>query len=93
MPNGEQAERAFNIGLAAIIGDRVYNFGELLAHEILGSLQNTNNAWLVELLYAFNSGNIDRFNALKDKWSAQVSVCNGDFHLYDLASAAAIITI
>ncbi|KAK3786730.1 hypothetical protein RRG08_000938 [Elysia crispata] len=71
MPSAEQAERAFNIGLAAIIGDRVYNFGELLAHEILGSLQNTSNAWLVELLYAFNSGNIDKFNALKDKWSAQ----------------------
>lgn len=71
MPSTEQAERAFNIGLAAIIGDRVYNFGELLAHDILASLQNTNNAWLVELLYAFNSGNIDKFNALKDKWSNQ----------------------
>lgn len=26
----EQAERAFNLGLAAILGEGVYNFGELV---------------------------------------------------------------
>jgi len=71
MPQAEQAERAFNIGLAALLGDGVYNFGELLAHEILASLQNTEHQWLVDLLYAFNSGNIDGFNNLKEKWGQQ----------------------
>lgn len=28
---GEQAERAFNLGLAAILGEGVYNFGELVS--------------------------------------------------------------
>lgn len=27
----EQVERAFNLGLAAILGDGVYNFGELVS--------------------------------------------------------------
>jgi len=27
---GEHAERAFNLGLAAILGEGVYNFGELV---------------------------------------------------------------
>ncbi|CAL1543220.1 unnamed protein product [Lymnaea stagnalis] len=71
MPKAEQAERAFNIGLAAVIGDGVYNFGELLAHDILASLKGSDKEWLIDLLYAFNSGNIDKFTGLKDKWSTQ----------------------
>ncbi|KAK0064537.1 26S proteasome non-ATPase regulatory subunit 13 [Biomphalaria pfeifferi] len=71
MPRAEQAERAFNIGLAAIIGEGVYNFGELLAHDILASLKGSDKEWLVDLLYAFNSGDIDKFTALREKWSTQ----------------------
>jgi len=71
IPSAEQAERAFNIGLAAVVGDGVYNFGELLAHDILKALGGTDRQWLVELLYAFNSGDIDKFRNLKDKWSTQ----------------------
>jgi len=71
MPSAEQAERAFNIGLAAVVGEGVYNFGELLAHDILASLRGTDRDWLVELMMAFNSGNIDKFNSLRDQWSSQ----------------------
>lgn len=67
----EQAERAFNLGLAAILGEGVYNFGELLAHPILESLKTTDKSWLVDLLYAFNSGNIPRFDELKRSWTTQ----------------------
>ena len=28
---GEHAERAFNLGLAAILGEGIYNFGELVS--------------------------------------------------------------
>ena len=72
MPTAEQAERAFNIGLAAIVGEGVYNFGELLAHDILAALKGTEREWLIQLLYAFNSGDIDKFTTLKEKWSQQV---------------------
>nr|KAG5694100.1 hypothetical protein BaRGS_033719 [Batillaria attramentaria] len=69
--SGEQAERAFNLSLAAVLGDGVYNFGELLAHDILLSLKNTDKEWLVDLLYAFNSGNIAKFDELKKFWGTQ----------------------
>nr|KAG5706884.1 hypothetical protein BaRGS_021390 [Batillaria attramentaria] len=72
--SGEQAERAFNLSLAAVLGDGVYNFGELLAHDILLSLKNTDKEWLVDLLYAFNSGNIAKFDELKKFWGTQISV-------------------
>ncbi len=68
----EQATRAFNLGLAACLGKGVYNFGELLAHPVLESLRGTDRAWLVELLFAFNSGDIPKFNQLKVHWQKQV---------------------
>ncbi|WAR07666.1 PSD13-like protein [Mya arenaria] len=71
IPSGEHAERAFNLGLAAILGDGVYNFGELLAHPILESLRNTERDWVVQILYAFNSGNISKFDELKKSWGQQ----------------------
>ena len=122
----EQQERAFNLGLAGLLGNKVFNFGELvssadrvlftivaarkqvskilkllywhsivnlffyfmswsfciadtilifmlqLQHPVLDSLQNTSRKWLVDLLYAFNSGDIDKMNELKPFWSSQV---------------------
>ena len=61
IPPADRADRAFNIGLAAILGKSVYNFGELLAHPILDALAATPRKWLVDLLYAFNAGDIARF--------------------------------
>lgn len=71
IPNGEQVERAFNLGLAAVLGKGVYNFGELLAHPVLNALRETERKWLVDLLFAFNSGNIVKFDELKSQWGKQ----------------------
>ncbi|XP_023175805.1 26S proteasome non-ATPase regulatory subunit 13-like [Drosophila hydei] len=68
-PRDQWAQQAFFLGLAALLGDGVYNIGELLAHPILESLQNTENEWLVELLKAFNMGDINKFNEMKNIWS------------------------
>ncbi|MCJ8734542.1 hypothetical protein PDJAM_G00236390 [Pangasius djambal] len=64
-------ERAFTLGLAGLLGEGVYNFGELLMHPVLESLKNTDKQWLIETLYAFNSGNVEKFQALKSAWGQQ----------------------
>lgn len=69
-PKEEWPQQAFFLGLAALLGDGIYNIGELLAHPILGSLKGTDNEWLVELLQAFNCGDINKFEAMKTKWGA-----------------------
>lgn len=69
MTPAEQADRAFNIGLAAILGSEIYNFGELLAHPVLEALKAmSDRKWLVDLLFAFNSGDITQFEALRTNW-------------------------
>jgi len=67
----EQHDRAFQLALAALLGPDIHNFGELLQHDILDSLRNGEKKWLVELLYAFNSGDMKKFDALKPQWAGQ----------------------
>lgn len=68
-PKDQWPQQAFFLGLAALLGEGIYNIGELLAHPILESLNGTENEWLVELLRAFNSGDIIKFEQMKPKWS------------------------
>ena len=49
---------------AALTGDGVYNFGEVLCTPILEALDDTPNAWLGGLLRIFARGDIDAFNAV-----------------------------
>uniref|UniRef100_A0A7N9IA48 Proteasome 26S subunit, non-ATPase 13 n=1 Tax=Macaca fascicularis TaxID=9541 RepID=A0A7N9IA48_MACFA len=72
LPVSEQQERAFTLGLAGLLGEGVFNFGELLMHPVLESLRNTDRQWLIDTLYAFNSGNVERFQTLKTAWGQQV---------------------
>lgn len=60
----EKLQRAYDLGLAALLGETIYNFGELMLHPILECIKGTPHEWLGHLLMAFNSGNIDQFNAM-----------------------------
>ncbi|MEQ2176995.1 26S proteasome non-ATPase regulatory subunit 13 [Goodea atripinnis] len=68
----EKQERAFTLGLAGLLGEGVYNFGELLMHPVLESLRNTDKQWLIDTLYAFNAGNVEKFQGFKSAWGQQV---------------------
>lgn len=69
-PGPVQLERAFTMALAALLGDEIYNFGELLQHPIINCV-DSGKKWVVELLGAFNSGDLSKFEALQPQWSTQ----------------------
>jgi len=79
----EQAKHAYFLALAAILGDKVYNFGELLAHKVLDSLKGTENAWLTDLLFVFNSGDVNKFRGMKPKWSSIPDLASHEARLYE----------
>ncbi|CED85385.1 26S proteasome regulatory complex, subunit RPN9/PSMD13 [Phaffia rhodozyma] len=60
----ELTARAHDLGIAALLGDSIYNFGELLQHPILAALDNTEHSWIKTLLVAFNGGEIGKFESL-----------------------------
>ncbi|CAI0473003.1 unnamed protein product [Linum tenue] len=55
---------AFDLSLSALLGDNIYNFGELLAHPIIKSLLGTQVEWLYYILQAFNAGDLVRYQEL-----------------------------
>ncbi|CAB3404036.1 unnamed protein product [Caenorhabditis bovis] len=69
MTKEDKQVQAVLIGFAALLGENVHNFGELLAHPILKSLDGTGERWLVDVLLAFNSGDLPKFYALEPHWS------------------------
>ncbi|OON16419.1 PCI domain protein, partial [Opisthorchis viverrini] len=79
----EQHAWAFSVGLAAILGEGVYNFGELLTHDVLNSLLDTPDAWLIDLLNAFNRGDISQLEALRSQWSTQADLVAAESRLKD----------
>lgn len=55
---------AFDLSLSALLGDNIYNFGELLSHPIINSLLGTKVEWVYYLLQAFNTGDLVRYQEL-----------------------------
>ncbi|CAH2078575.1 unnamed protein product [Thlaspi arvense] len=64
---------AFDLSLSALLGDNIYNFGELLAHPVLKSLLGTNVEWLYHILQAFNHGDLVQYQELCRVHNASLS--------------------
>lgn len=41
-------------------------------HPVLETLRNTDKQWLIDTLYAFNGGNVEKFQSFKSAWGQQV---------------------
>uniref|UniRef100_A0A0N5AG69 26S proteasome non-ATPase regulatory subunit 13 n=1 Tax=Syphacia muris TaxID=451379 RepID=A0A0N5AG69_9BILA len=65
----EKKMQALLLGFAALLGEDIYNFGELLAHPILKALDNTPEKWVVDVLYAFNAGDLNKFREYEEQMS------------------------
>ncbi|TDH17453.1 hypothetical protein EPR50_G00008570 [Perca flavescens] len=81
LPETEKQERAFTLGLAGLLGEGVYNFGELLMHPVLETLRNTDKQWLIDTLYAFNGGNVEKFQGFKTAWGQQPDLATNEAKL------------
>lgn len=67
----KQRDLAADMALAALTGDGLYNFGEIMATPIIASLEGTPDAWLAEMLRVFSRGDVETFNTLMDQHSEQ----------------------
>lgn len=64
--------RAHDLSIAALLGETIYNFGELLQHPIMDSLTGTPQEWLKNLLNVFNEGNIGKFESIMPLFPQEV---------------------
>jgi 26S proteasome regulatory subunit N9 len=70
----EQHQLAVDLCLAALVGDGVYNLGQVVTNPILKCLQNTPEHWLVDLLSACSMGSVAEFKAcVNTKYPTQIA--------------------
>ncbi|KAA8521196.1 hypothetical protein F0562_011869 [Nyssa sinensis] len=88
---------AFDLSLSALLGENIYNFGELLAHPIIKSLLGTKVEWLYYILEAFNSGNLVRYQELcrmhRDALSAQPALVENEKKLLEKINILCLMEI
>ncbi len=60
----ERLTRAHDLSIAALLGETIYNFGELLQHPILAALDGTDLEWIKQMLFVFNAGDIGKYESL-----------------------------
>lgn len=62
------------------MGESIFNFGELLQHPIVNYLKHKHN-WVLDLLCAFNAGDLERFEKLKPQWFGQADLQKHELQL------------
>ncbi|KAJ1959570.1 26S proteasome regulatory subunit [Dipsacomyces acuminosporus] len=67
----DRVQRAYDLSIAALLSDNIYNFGDLLSHPIIDALKGTEHEWMHSLLLAFNSGDIGKFESFLGSLHAQ----------------------
>lgn len=88
-PQPVQQERAFTMALAVLLGDEIFNFGELLQHPIINCIQ-ADKRWVVDLLAAFNHGDLEKFETLQPQWSTQPDLVT---HAIDLRKKITLMSL
>ena len=58
---GQKIQLLFEMAVAVLVSDQIYNFSELLEQPMLASLKESQHAWLYNLLDIFNRGDIAQF--------------------------------
>lgn len=87
----ERQQRAYNLALAALVSDQIYNFGELLLHPILNALKPPHTqSWLRDLLFAFNRGDLATFDRLSNNLDKNPILKENKIFLYQKISLAAL---
>ena len=86
----EKQRIAYDLSIAALVSDTIYNFGELLLHPILDSLLSTPHAWLRDLLFAFNRGDLTAYTILQSHLEANTLLKSHTQFLYQKISLSAL---
>ncbi|PHH70080.1 hypothetical protein CDD83_5521 [Cordyceps sp. RAO-2017] len=87
----ERHRRAYYLSVAALVSNSIYNFGELLLHPILDALaQSKEDAWLRDLLFAYNRGDLTAYDVLSDNISSNKLLNEHAIHLQQKLYLAAL---
>ena len=64
IPHDEQVSLCYDLCVAALLGTKIYNFGELILHDILNVIKGSEYDWLYQLVHSLNAGELGQFSQL-----------------------------
>eukprot|EP00897_Mesotaenium_endlicherianum_P009535 jgi/Mesen1/860/ME000114S10940 len=73
LPDAFKLDLAVDLALAALLGENVYNFGELLAHPIVKVLEGTGGGYLYHILQVFAAGDLYKYDELCKQYATQLN--------------------
>ena len=79
MSPADRSQLALDVSLAALTGEGVYNFGEVVTTPILECLKGTDKGWVMELMVAFSEGNVNSYNDIVSGNKGEIEVLEGLF--------------
>lgn len=68
----EKIEWSVKMGMAVILGRKIYNIGELIEKDILKSLTTTEYLWLYDLLQALNAARVSDFHKAIEHYKERI---------------------
>jgi len=60
------------MAVASLIGEKLFNFAELIEKDFFKSLMNSQFEWIYHLSLCFNSSKVDQFLKMMDQYSNQI---------------------
>lgn len=69
LPADYKLSLAVDVSLAALLGEGIFNFGELLLHPIVTALVGTDFEWLHALLKCFNKGDMHAYDMICERYA------------------------
>jgi len=73
LPSDFRLSLAVDVSLAALLGEGIFNFGELLLHPIVTALVGTEFEWLHALLKCFNKGDMYAYDMICERYSSALN--------------------
>lgn len=75
IPPEEEQQLAYNLCIAALLGDKIFNFGELLNHPIMKTIsEDKDYEWLFQFLNVLSKGDFDQFDILSRTQLSKVPI-------------------
>lgn len=57
----DKIKLCYDLCISALLGDKIYNFGELILHDILNIIKEGQYSWLYSMIVSLNAGNLKEF--------------------------------
>ena len=90
---GEKIELCFNMCVSTLIGEKMFNFAELIEKDFFKLMKGSKYEWIYNLIFSFNSANVQQFEEILKKYQNEFEAVpilknNKDFLIIKIRIAA-----